>query len=138
MNGLTFISKIYIQCNGVSVNCHMCGRVDFFYSFCSKYVTPSSNQEVAHLLYITNAIFLLRNTSFTFITHMGQRNFKNPSGFIQWWLETLTNDLLFDYSQEKMILCIRLSIPVQTETNIVLNKYLHYLVRASNDSVAAI
>ena len=43
-----------------------------------------------------------------------------------------TQYLLFHYSQEKMIFCIYLSILIQIETNIVLNKCLHNLVRASH------
>ena len=38
------------------------------------------------------------------------------------------------FSQEKMIFCICLSILIKIETNIVFNKCLHYLVRASLDS----
>ena len=33
-----------------------------------------------------------------------------------------------------MMPCVFLSILIHTETNIVLNKYWHYLVRASHDS----
>ena len=33
-----------------------------------------------------------------------------------------------------MIFYIRLSIPIQTETELVLNKCLHYLVKGSHDS----
>ena len=45
-----------------------------------------------------------------------------------------TQYLLFHYSLEEMIFSIYVSIVIQTETNIVLNKCLHYFVRASNDS----
>ena len=44
------------------------------------------------------------------------------------------NTLLLMFNGEKMIFCICLSIEKQIEANIVLNKYLHYLVRASHDS----
>ena len=46
----------------------------------------------------------------------------------------LTQNLLFHYSQEKMIFCICLSILIQIKANIVLNKCLHCLVRVSHDS----
>ena len=52
-----------------------------------------------------------------------------------WMVETgFTQYLLFHYSQEEMIFSVCLSSLIQTETNIVSNKCLHYLVRASHDS----
>ena len=45
-----------------------------------------------------------------------------------------TQYLLFHYRRDKMTFCICLSILILIEANIVLNKCLHYLVRASHDS----
>ena len=47
-------------------------------------------------------------------------------GGLDWFQTGFTNDLLFNYSKE---------ILVQTKTNIVLNRFLHYLISASNDLV---
>ena len=56
------------------------------------------------------------------------------SGLFNWFRLVLQMTYCLIIAKKKTILCIWLSILVQTETNIVLKKCLHYLVRASNDS----